>query len=200
MAGVEKVQDIYDLYEQCFYTYQEMIYHYGNIGTFLEYQALLLDLPKKWKDMLSTCNGTACVNDVNDSVELKPLEIIDGNVKVASVLYKYIIEVKAGTYDHGKFAWQLELKEHWDKNDWESIRLHVTSVTPSTKLHYFQFRVLSKKLTTNYVRSKWDRNVSPLCHFCERQPETIIHLLWECEIVNAFWQKILRWLRYIYVS
>ena len=33
------------------------------------------------------------------------------------------------------------------------------------------------------------------CTFCKSEPETTIHLFFQCSYVNVFWQTIIRWIK-----
>ena len=57
--------------------------------------------------------------------------------------------------------------------------------------------MLSKKLTTNWLRSKWDTNVSPLCFYCKESNETIEHIYLECQTVKMFYRALIKWINYI---
>ena len=64
------------------------------------------------------------------------------------------------------------------------------------KLRFLQYRILTKTLTTNLLRSKWDVGISPLCSFCQLAPETTVHLLYSCEKVQHMWVMLVRWCKY----
>ena len=188
--GLNKVQDIFDSHSHKFLEYEEIIYHFGHVGNFLEYQALKLSIPKE-AEYIDEVNGS-------EKDKMEPGDIIDQNSKVTAVMYNYIIQKKYVTqYDHGKLMWQMELNVNWSDSEWSKIRVHIFKVTPAVKYRYMQYRILSKKLTTNYTRSKWDQNILATCYFCKEKTETVIHLLWECKIVKKFWEKIFRWVDYI---
>ena len=56
---------------------------------------------------------------------------------------------------------------------------------------------MSHKLTTNVLRSKWDKNVTNLCSFCKLEPETVTHVLAECTVVRkTIWHPLCRWIKY----
>ena len=50
---------------------------------------------------------------------------------------------------------------------------------------------------TNYKRSKWDDDVSPLCSFCNVNFETTIHIFVLCAQVKKLWASLGRWLIYM---
>ena len=101
------------------------------------------------------------------------------------------------SYDHGKIMWQVELNENWSMDQWKAIRMKGFNIIPTTKMQWFQFQILSKKLVTNVMRNRWDRQNTEKCTFCKEKPETILHLLWDCTLVQDFWEKLRKWLKYI---
>ena len=65
-----------------------------------------------------------------------------------------------------------------------------------TKLWYLQYRLVHRILTTNVTRNIYDKQISPLCTFCEKVNETYKHLFYECEYVMKLWLKLSKWLDY----
>ena len=66
----------------------------------------------------------------------------------------------------------------------------------AVKLQNFQYRILTRSLTTNYKCSKWHPEVSPLCTFCNEKVETMVHLLFDCILVRKLWKALERWVKY----
>ena len=62
--------------------------------------------------------------------------------------------------------------------------------TKSTKLRDFQYRVLHSTLVTNDKLSMWGIINDESCSFCHNAPETIIHLLIECETSKKLWSEV----------
>ena len=43
--------------------------------------------------------------------------------------------------------------------------------------------------------------VSPLCNFCKQENETIIHLFYECKLVETFWSTFIEsWGQYFHIN
>ena len=57
------------------------------------------------------------------------------------------------------------------------------------KLQYFQYRLLHRIIGVNAFLHKIKISNSPLCSFCEVDPETIDHIFWTCPYVCTFWEK-----------
>ena len=58
-------------------------------------------------------------------------------------------------------------------------------LTKNTKLQWFQFRINHKILSTNSFLQKIKLKDTNTCTFCRSKTETIEHILWDCEIVQA---------------
>ena len=92
-------------------------------------------------------------------------------------------------------------KTHWKRDlniqihDWPKLLTDIKKIATSTKLRYFQYRVLNRIITTNLLRSKWDPLISPLCSFCGQQLETILHIFWSCPVIQLLWTSITGWFK-----
>ena len=64
------------------------------------------------------------------------------------------------------------------------------SCTKSAKLRDFQYRVLNSILVTNDKLSRWGIINDESCSFCHSTPESIMHLLRECEISKRLWSDV----------
>ena len=49
--------------------------------------------------------------------------------------------------------------------------------------------MLQRALVTNVHLEKWGIVSSNLCHYCKEQPETLLHLFVECEVIKGFWSS-----------
>ena len=74
--------------------------------------------------------------------------------------------------------------------NWKNIHSLPFKSTIDTKLRSFQYKYIMRILPTNQFLSKCNIINSSLCDFCNRQPETLEHLFWECHFVRAFWTQI----------
>ena len=83
----------------------------------------------------------------------------------------WLVIGKVQTKDTGCEYWQKHLNIEIDREEWIKVQVKTFKArfTWVTKLRYFQYRVLSGKLTTNYIRNKWDKNVDSRCVFCKNK-------------------------------
>ena len=156
---------------------------------YLEYFKVVTALPTEWKEILRKTNRNVIENYT------ARIYYDMGAVKFTNKIYWELVN-KNPTIDTGKRYWEYIFNCQLDEN-WCNIRQIPFKLTLLTKLRYFQYRLLSGKLTTNYLRAKWDKDVSPLCTFCNNLDETPIHILFECEQVKIIWNNLNKWLSYM---
>ena len=74
---------------------------------------------------------------------------------------------------------------NFDQSTWNSIYILPFRVTKDPKLQWLQYRINHYILTTNKYLHKIGLTESSQCSFCHSQPETILHILWECDKVQV---------------
>ena len=87
-------------------------------------------------------------------------------------------------FEKWKHSTQITL-EKW-KHCFKLLKL----TTNDTKLRWIQLRILHNILTTNRSVSKFNKEQSHLCQFCQSHSETIHHLIWKCHKVKLFWDEL----------
>ena len=70
-----------------------------------------------------------------------------------------IIKHNDGVYNMWNNVFQMSM----DQAEWQAIRQKNYYVSMSVKLRDFQYRLISNKITTNLLRSKWNPEVDPQC-------------------------------------
>ena len=63
------------------------------------------------------------------------------------------------------------------------------------RVKWFQYQVNRMILKTNYIVSIFRPHIMTLCSFCRYRSETILHLLWDCPVVNSFYRQALETVR-----
>ena len=79
-----------------------------------------------------------------------------------------------------------------DNIDWKTVYSISFSCTSSTSLRTFHFKYLHRRIPTNTFLMKCKISPTEKCTFCKSEPETTIHLFFQCSYVNVFWQTIIR--------
>ena len=71
-----------------------------------------------------------------------------------------------------------------------TLFMKLKNTTSDIKLRWFQVRIIHNILTTNKSTAKFIHDQSDQCEFCQTEPESIEHLLWECPITRQFWNNL----------
>ena len=86
----------------------------------------------------------------------------------------------------------LKWDHYWPNLNWDKIFIKGFKTSKDTQLQWFQSRILHRILPTEKYLNICKIKNSPNCKFCNDSVETLQHLLWECPIVNQFWQNLLQ--------
>ncbi len=92
----------------------------------------------------------------------------------------------------GKQKWN----EIYDMSDesWKRIYNEPFITTKSTSLRWLQVRINHNILATNTFLTRIQVIDNPLCTFCNSEPETIKHLLWQCHKTQKILNDLKIWL------
>ena len=71
--------------------------------------------------------------------------------------------------------------------------INFLSKLQKTKFQWLQYRINHFRLTTNTFLYKIKIKQDPLCSFCKKENENVIHLLWECENVQILLEVLDNW-------
>ena len=128
-----------------------------------------------------------CSKNVQDNIFDKIVSSLFGNGKITKHSYS-ILKEKHSPFDTETF-WFDTLDMQGD-TDWGMIHEHNFSCSIETQLRSFYFKIFHKAICTNKFLHKIGRNDSPLCHFCKKNDESLIHLFCECDVVTPFWDHL----------
>jgi hypothetical protein len=81
-----------------------------------------------------------------------------------------------------------------NETKWKKIFKLPSTVTQNTKLQWLQYRINQRILGTNTFLYKIRVKDNAFSTFCQEDEETIEHLFWNCETVQAFIDEIDSWL------
>ena len=66
--------------------------------------------------------------------------------------------------------------------------------TKSSKLHWFQYRIIHRILGTNKFLFKIKIKQSDKCTFCNEVTEEIEHIFWTCHKIADLWIRLMDWI------
>lgn len=198
IAGVVKVIDLFNLDFGRFYSYQEFIELYENSDVnFLEFHQIISAIPREWKRILlenqpSPPKLSLDFREKFESTKIKPsrfcYDFLRSQIGVSNIALSVI--------------WNNDLclkgSDKIDTTGMSRLFKKIRKTTSCTKLIYFQYRLVTKSLTTNIHVAKWNENVSELCTFCKTCKETTVHLFFECKAVQKLFKALTKWLNYFH--
>ena len=77
-----------------------------------------------------------------------------------------------------------------DSLSWQTIYGSNYYATNETKLRSFQIRLNLRSIVTQLQPHGFEILDDNLCKFCGKEPETLMHLFCNCEIVVSFWNNV----------
>ena len=95
----------------------------------------------------------------------------------------YLILVDANNVEPTAQDCFENLSESSDFN-WKKIHFLIRNTTLDTKARVFQYKVLHNTLYVNKMIFKFGKVISPRCFFCKLHKETIMHLPYECLMIE----------------
>ena len=194
---VNQLFEMVDIQQKRFLTIEEIKQKVPNVN-FLDYHSLTSAIPKNWIKKIKESNlkNFNLKNYHSKMTCLNAKSKKDKGFKASKYIYDEMLCLR-GCIDNSKSKWEMKLKIDLAQEEWENLRLQTFKVLQSTKLQFFQYRVLSNRLMTNRMRHMYDTEISPACTFCNKEIETILHLLCDCSKVRTFWKTAKRWLKYM---
>ena len=181
-AGVNQAKDLLDQkfdflkYDKDFKT------RYKVNTTFLSYYGVLSALAKFKK---SFQNQTT----MNSENQLTRSHKLLSSSSFCNEAYKVIVKGITSTPDKSQSKWIADCKNYENLIKWDKSYILPFYCTKETKLQTFQIKLLHRKIATNDCLYKIGISLTDICTFCEQNKESLIHLFWECEFVQTFWQK-----------
>jgi len=108
--------------------------------------------------------------------------------------YKLIVKGITSLPDKSQSKWIADFKNYENSIEWDKSYILPFYCTKETKLQTCQFKLLHRRITTNDYLHKISISLTDICTFCEQKKDSLIHLFWDCEFVQTFWQNIQHWL------
>ena len=134
---------------------------------------------------------------VNNSTEIVKYESISSALrkteKASQLVYKILVDKKSVLPNRSQEKWQTDCN-CYDIN-WKGAYLLSRQCTKSSKLIEFQFKLLHRRLPTNFFLQKIGLKDNGNCSFCGDEPDTLIHLFWTCNKTQLFWKEVVVWLK-----
>ena len=92
----------------------------------------------------------------------------------------------------------LVIVDHWNESlnctdiDWKRVCTIAQSLV-SIKLRSFYFKYINRGFIFNARHSVWKSDCSKECNMCNIDPETYVHVFWECPLIQPLWVEFIKW-------
>lgn len=153
-----------------------------------KYKFLIKNIPSNWIEIPSfqDSNIFECIVDA-----------LNMATKVSKTpKYSYPILLGKCSPNKAKTFWGDSFDEaKLDDDEWEEIHLRNFKCTIESRFRSFYFKIFHKAIGFKDFLYKIKRVDSPNCSFCNKVPETLIHIFCDCEVVVPLWKEILTILR-----
>ena len=115
--------------------------------------------------------------------------------KVSALVYKSLVRNEGEAPRNSQKKWRMDCSLSSENLDWSSAYLLALRCTKSTKLIEFHFKFFHRRLATNNFLFKMKLKENENCTFCQKAPETLMHLFWTCQKTSKLWKSIVEWLQ-----
>ena len=168
-------------------SFEEFTVKYQIDCNFVDYFSLVYAIPQRWKNDVKSEER----NNMDIGVQNELLANIKKTKKVCKLIHELCIQ-KIFKNPVSEIKWM----DHFnDINlNWGIIYSISFQASLSTKLRYFQYKILHRYLSVNKLLAQIGFVNSELCVFCNSEVESIQHLFWDCSEVNPLWNQIRRYL------
>ena len=180
--GIRFIADLINRDTGTLYSKNEIENIYNVRMTFLCYASLLKSLPK----VIRTKNYKSKV--VYPLIPYR-ISLMSRKSKMSRLAYREFQLSRRSDYRKT----QLKLEQKWNRDIGHfqiGTMQDIHSVTNSTYLQAFHFRLISRIIPTKQFLHRIGISENNLCTFCFSSTETLSHLFWECMQVKSFIEEI----------
>ena len=155
--------------------------------------SIIDSIPAHWRTIIKEASSAPIISPVPDAptilIDENPLTIVDVSSKQIYRLFQ------AKKQDLPTAQKKLSDKYPHSLIEWEKVYSLSFRSTLESKLREFQYKILNCIVFTNEKLFRFGITQSPLCTFCQKENESIEHLLFSCKETSEFWKHVLSWLR-----
>ena len=158
--------------------------------TILSVNSLKAAIPQEWKRFFEQTPPSAYIPIPPHNYDIHLYDC-----SFSRKVYKFLLD-DVVIMHHKYLKWRQELGSEFCEAivDFREEHINIYKVTNIAKYRSFQYRILQRALVTNIQLEKWNIVSNNSCFYCKNEPETVIHLLWFCPIVQEIWTKVLQFL------
>jgi len=178
--GIKFLSDL--IKEGTLLTPEELSSKYDLKINFLELLSISKAIPKDWKNQFVVNNVDKCEY------------LVDTTSFTCKALYDNIVNRKVEYPECYVRYWETVLEVEIDEWDWFASYTDCIKWTCSTKLRSFFFQLRNLDIMSNVKLCHMKKITDPNCEWCSNGRQDIVHLFWNCPIINKIWADISNWI------
>ena len=179
--GIHVINDIIDK-EGSFLSFEQFKQKYGDIVNFLEFSSVIASTRK----YINHLNISTDTKHPDPNISLSIATLLKSK-KGCRHIYDRIIYADKNTLSTCK--WTEDLHTNLDIKKDRIFHIPI-KIKCDPMLQWFQIRINHRILGTNFLLEKMKIKNSNICSYCKLEPETIIHLFFNCPQTTTFWKDL----------
>ena len=175
--GIRFIGDLFNENTGRLHTKESLEEAYDIKMTFLCYNSLIRSLPESVK--------SATIMKYAGPVIPHRLNLLMNNVNFSRLAYNILVEYKRHETDETN----ARLKQKWLRDTGffeDNCFVALMKATNSTRIRIFQYKLFNRILATNKYLKMINIKDDECCTFCKGEPETLVHLFWNCPKIKTF--------------
>uniref|UniRef100_A0A8C6SMB2 Reverse transcriptase domain-containing protein n=1 Tax=Neogobius melanostomus TaxID=47308 RepID=A0A8C6SMB2_9GOBI len=169
-----------------FLPYEQFMVKYEFPIPFREYNSVIKAIPPELLHLIRCHLSFYNINNIDDSstvLTLNGINLLDRKCNNHHI--RKMFQNSNKITPRGKFFWNSLIEEI----DWKRTWLLPYKYCITNKMKEVHFKIIHKIYPVNLVVSRY-ADVDKCCTFCQTQEETLEHLFFFCNIVQAFWAEL----------
>ena len=187
--GIKFINDIVDENGE-FFSHEVINDKFNLHTTFIDILSIRTAIPRSWKVLLSKQKLTL------NSNSFKVLFIYHGkNIPISKLCTKDVYQIlidQVDVYVTSKERWVESFNIDISEEKWQSIYCLPFKCTIESKLQAFQYKILHRFASHNYLLKKYKLSDVDTCFMCNNI-ETLEHKYFECTEISSFWKHFADW-------
>ena len=179
--GLRFISDLFSKEDGTLHTREYLSATYNVRMTFLCYTSMIRSIPAQLQHNVNNARKVVA--------PIFPYKIALLSKKVCTNRIAYASLVRLSS--NGGARAKLERKWIRDVGQMHIGTLRdIRFTTKNTYLQSLHFRIVKRIIATNTFLYRIGKAENPLCTFCKRENETLLHVLWSCDIVQRFVREV----------
>lgn len=97
-----------------------------------------------------------------------------------------------------KNAWEKEMGNVLPNDIWRTALTRINTCSINSLHRLIQFKVIHRYHYSKVKLSKFYESVSPICDKCNISEGTLLHMFWDCPLIQKFWSDIFSFFSNVY--